>query len=261
MSTPTASARPALRRPRATARPRRSAGVQRHPRDQGAAAGAQAQWREGRGTGRTRAGTYAGAGAGPYQPPTRDRCIVHVRRDASRRPSKGGTTISSCCDSKATCSRCSSVTATCRCRRTSPTPTVAMDVERYQTVYARAPGRGGGADGRTALHAGAAGRAARQGSAVDATDAARRRGHVPAGAQRRDSTTIACTASGTTMPTGDGGGGQCGATRRPAHRRGRHDQPARARVRRARAPSRYRAGAARPHCSSRPASAFASSIG
>ena len=54
------------------------------------------------------------------------------------------------------------------------------DPERYQTVYARERGLGGGADGRAALHAGAA-RAARR----RARDAARRARHVPAARRSR----------------------------------------------------------------------------
>ena len=50
-------------------------------------------------------------------------------------------------------------TARCRCRRTSGRQLAEPD--RYQTVYAAEPGFGGRADGRTALHARAAGRAGR----------------------------------------------------------------------------------------------------
>ena len=50
--------------------------------------------------------------------------------------------------------------ARCRCRRTSASSSA--DPERYQTVYARAPGLGRRADGRPALHAGAARSAVRE---------------------------------------------------------------------------------------------------
>ena len=66
------------------------------------------------------------------------------------------------------------------------------DAERYQTVYARERGLGGGADGGPALHAGAA-RAARR----RARDAARRARHVPAAAGRDASRSTRSTASAT----------------------------------------------------------------
>ena len=116
------AARSPLCGPRATARSGRPARVQRHPRHQGTPARPQAQRRQGRGAGRARAGAEAGAGAGPDQPPARVGPLS-VWRDGARRPSKGAATTSSCCASNATCSRCSNGTATCRCRRTSRTPT------------------------------------------------------------------------------------------------------------------------------------------
>ena len=75
------------------------------------------------------------------------------------------------------------------------------DPERYQTVYAREPGLGGGADRRAALHARAARRARRR-----ARDAARRARHVPPGRGRRRSRTTRCTASATTCGPRRGSG-------------------------------------------------------
>ena len=93
-------------------------------------------------------------------------------------------------------SRCSSATATCRCRPTSRTPTTADDERRYQTVFARAARRGRGADRGAALRRRAAGRArgARRRSAP-----ASRCTSAPAPSSRcapRTSPSTGCTASG-----------------------------------------------------------------
>ena len=71
----------------------------------------------------------------------------------------------------------------------------ADDERRYQTVFAPAR-RGRGADGGAALRRSAARGAAARGIGAPG-DAARRRRHVPAGAQRAPWPSTACTASGT----------------------------------------------------------------
>ena len=49
------------------------------------------------------------------------------------------------------CCRSSRRTARCRCRRTSSARPTRADRERYQTIYAREPGRRGRADRRACI--------------------------------------------------------------------------------------------------------------
>ena len=86
---------------------------------------------------------------------------------------------------RATCTRCSSATARCRCRPTSRTRPTREDAERYQTVYARAARRGGGADrGPAFRRSRCCERSRRSGARIAHRHAARRRRHLPAGAHR-----------------------------------------------------------------------------
>ena len=102
------------------------------------------------------------------------------------------------------------------------------DPERYQTVYARDAGLGGSADGRPALHAGAA-----RGARRRACDAARRPGHVPAG--ERGTARRARVARRAVRSSARGVGSDRGRRARP---RRRHDERARARDGRARRAAR-----------------------
>ena len=72
----------------------------------------------------------------------------------------------------------------------------ATDETRYQTVFAAESGRGRRADGGPALRRRAARPARRTRRGARDADAARRRGHVPAGARRENSPSTRCIASG-----------------------------------------------------------------
>ena len=117
----------------------------------------------------------------------------------------------------------------CRCRRTSP----CRHRDRRRALpdgLRAAPRRGRRADRRPALHRGAARPAARTRSPDRKRDTACRRRHVPAGAMR--ATRRSSDARRVVRhPAGDRGCRQRGAPRGPARRRGRHHQPARARIR------------------------------
>ena len=87
-------------------------------------------------------------------------------------------------------------TATCRCRRTSRTPTTPTTRRATRRVFAARPGAV--AAPTAALHFDAALLDAlrERGVAPRGRHAARRRGHLPAGARRRHRASTACTASG-----------------------------------------------------------------
>ena len=100
-------------------------------------------------------------------------------------------------------------------------------------------------------------RSRRRGVERRVRDAARRRGHVPAGARARTSREHACTASASAS-RGDRRCDRATRARGGARRRRRHHDVARARVGGC-ASGELAPGAARPRCSSRRAFAFASS--
>ena len=129
---------------RATVRTRRSAGVQRHSRDQGAAAGSQAERRPGRGAGRA----HRRADAGDWRWSAPATGLRSVRASSSTKPyrqrSRTDAATASYCASIPTCGRRSSGTATCRCRPTSThadTPSRTPSATRPSTRSARRRGR------------------------------------------------------------------------------------------------------------------------
>ena len=142
--------------------------------------------------------------------------------------------------------RCSSATATCRCR---PTSTRADDGRRRRALpdrVRRAPGRGRRADRGAALRRRAARRARRARRRARRGHAARRRRHLPAGARREPRRAPRCTASATRSAPATVAAIARGARARRPRRRGRHDQPARARIGgAAQRAARARAGARR----------------
>ena len=150
-------------------------------------------------------------------------------------------------------------TAACRCRPTS-TPPEDADEARYQTVYAREPRRGGRADRRPAFRRGAAGAPAQQAASASPTS---RCTSAPAPSSRcasRTSPHHRMHRERYVIPQDTVDAHRRRARARRARRRRRHHQPARAGSRRARKGEHDRRPRRDRHCSSRRASASASSM-
>ena len=136
----------------------RRAGVQRHARDQGAPLRPQSERRTRSRRWWSASRMHEGAGAGARQPPAPARHALAASTARSR---------PKCSSAAATCillrfgdgadvlELLERARQRCRCRLTSRTRRRAATQARYQTVYARASGRGGGADRRAAFRRGA----------------------------------------------------------------------------------------------------------
>ena len=180
---------------------RRPAGVQRHARDQGAPVRRKGHRRRGRGAGRARAAgprrCWPTCARASRRRPARTHPLRRTRFDAEvlGRGGPGRRAVPPALPGRAR-SRCWSATATCRCRPTSRTPTTPTTSAATRPCSRARPARSPRRPPRCTSTRRCWPRCEARGVGTRQRHAARRRRHLPAGAQPRTWPSTACTASG-----------------------------------------------------------------